>query len=186
MCIVNTRPGLIYSRELRKNGEYRRIDATELSRSKLCAAIYSFASGRFVTKKKKKKKKSCSSRSNFVQVLTRANNRDILTANKKRNVNSIEFPSLSLSLRRKSERAENVSSKKKKKERKKNKRSESLSNYPGFPAPIPPRVISRANRGSYGNIGVAIQGHKRAAQRLDRGSVYPSGARSGRKTNSWS
>lgn len=166
----------------------------ELSRSKLCAAIYSFASGRFVTKKKKKKKKSCSSRSNFVQVLTRANNRDILTANKKRNVNSIEFPSLSLSSslfeeKAEKERAENVSGKKKKKRKKKeekNKRSESLSNYPAFPAPIPPRVISRANRGSYGNIGVAIQGHKRAAQRLDRGSVYPSGARSGRKTNSWS
>lgn len=160
----------------------------ELSRSKLCAAIYSFASGRFVTKKKKKKK-SCSSRSNFVQVLTRANNRDILTANKKRNVNSIEILlsfSLSLSLRRKSERAESQEEEKRKKKEEKNKRSESLSNYPAFPAPIPPRVISRANRGSYGNIGVAIQGHKRAAQRLDRGSVYPSGARSGRKTNSWS
>lgn len=163
----------------------------ELSRSKLCAAIYSFASGRFVTKKKKKKKKSCSSRSNFVQVLTRANNRDILTANKKRNVNSIEFPSLSLSPSLFEEKAKELRMlaarrRKKKEERKKNKRSESLSNYPGFPAPIPPRVISRANRGSYGNIGVAIQGHKRAAQRLDRGSVYPSGARSGRKTNSWS
>lgn len=138
-------------------------------------------------KEKKKKEKSCSSRSNFVQVLTRANNRDILTANKKRNVNSIEFSSLSLSPSLFEEKAkENVSGKKKKKERKKNKKSESLSNYPAFPAPIPPRVISRANRGSYGNIGVAIQGHKRAAQRLDRGSVYPSGARSGRKTNSWS